>query len=997
MTAQAVTALRPPDRAGGERERPAGPAAAIDAVFGVAVEPWLARARATFEARWAARLDARGARGVPPSDAVALFEPRWRRALLTVAERTLVLELNVARLRDALRGDDARARFASFGALLGDPGYRAALFAEYPELGRALDVVAEAHVRADLELVARAAADADALRRRFGAGRELGPVVGVRGGMGDSHAGGRTVSVLRFASGVQVVYKPRSLAAEARYAGLCEWLSRRGLPHALRCPAVLRRGPYGWAEYVARGSCPTRAAVRRYYWRLGAHLAPLYVLEATDLHLENVIAAGEHPMLVDLEALFHPRLALRPPEDEDRLGQEALMHSVLRIGLLPNTTPPERGGVVHDRSGVGGGEGQPSPRALLRYERPATDEMRLVPVHVPMSGADNRPLLRGAPAAPEAYVDDFVRGFRAAYRIMAAGRADLLAPGGPLSGFARDSTRVIVRGTMFYEGVLARSLHPNALRDAATRRAVIARALALGQGAVPARVAAAEASDIADGDVPIFRGRPDSVVVRDSRRREAHRLAHAPYRAVAARAERLGRDDLARQVSFVRGSFATLRAGAQLGSSARRRGDVAEPGAGAAATPEALEALARRCARRVLRLALRERGRVSWVGVATARERFWSLGQLSGHMYDGSAGIALALAYAAAVTDDAPARAVARQVVAQLVERFDAAVRHDPDRLPLGAFDGFGGLVYLLAHAGHLWGEPGLWAHGVVVARALARAVPADRQYDIIGGAAGLLCCVAALRAVCDDPSLTAAVGACADHLVRGAEPRGGGVGWTGGDRAAPLAGYSHGASGAAVALLRAARLTGDPRYTEVARSAFAYERELYVPALGNWRDLRFPEQVASMNAWCHGAPGIALARLEALRAGGCADDPALEQDLERALEATCAQAADPNDSLCHGALGNLAPIAEAARARPEARWAAVAGGRLAAVADRVRRNGPVCGTPGGVEAPGLLTGVAGIGHELLRHARPADVPCVLTLAPPPPRPGGRTGGGLVP
>jgi lantibiotic modifying enzyme len=47
--------------------------------------------------------------------------------------------------------------------------------------------------------------------------------------------------------------------------------------------------------------------------------------------------------------------------------------------------------------------------------------------------------------------------------------------------------------------------------------------------------------------------------------------------------------------------------------------------------------------------------------------------------------------------------------------------------------------------------------------------------------------------------------------------------------------------------------------------------------------------------------------------------------------------------------------------------------------------NGPVTGVPLGVETPGLMTGLSGIGYQLLRLAAPDEVPSVLLLAPPVP------------
>jgi lantibiotic modifying enzyme len=52
-------------------------------------------------------------------------------------------------------------------------------------------------------------------------------------------------------------------------------------------------------------------------------------------------------------------------------------------------------------------------------------------------------------------------------------------------------------------------------------------------------------------------------------------------------------------------------------------------------------------------------------------------------------------------------------------------------------------------------------------------------------------------------------------------------------------------------------------------------------------------------------------------------------------------------------------------------------------ILDRIEREGSRCGNPLAVEAPGLMTGLAGIGYGLLRCAEPACVPSVLCLAPP--------------
>ena len=54
-----------------------------------------------------------------------------------------------------------------------------------------------------------------------------------------------------------------------------------------------------------------------------------------------------------------------------------------------------------------------------------------------------------------------------------------------------------------------------------------------------------------------------------------------------------------------------------------------------------------------------------------------------------------------------------------------------------------------------------------------------------------------------------------------------------------------------------------------------------------------------------------------------------------------------------------------------------------AATLASIRRNGWICGVPSGVETPGLMTGLAGIGYGLLRLAEPRRTPSVLAFESP--------------
>ena len=53
---------------------------------------------------------------------------------------------------------------------------------------------------------------------------------------------------------------------------------------------------------------------------------------------------------------------------------------------------------------------------------------------------------------------------------------------------------------------------------------------------------------------------------------------------------------------------------------------------------------------------------------------------------------------------------------------------------------------------------------------------------------------------------------------------------------------------------------------------------------------------------------------------------------------------------------------------------------RISRILDDITKRGLICGTPAGLPTPGLMTGLAGIGHGLLRIAAPDVVASVLLL-----------------
>ena len=388
----------------------------------------------------------------------------------------------------------ARLRDVAEAALLAQPpapesawqagGLRRCL-ARLPLLGAAIGGCLRQWQQAVAELAARLEADRLALAQAFNAGRPPGAVTGIALALGDRHDDGRSVAGIRFACGLRLVYKPRSLAMDVAWAGLLEWLGAQDARCSLRAAHALDCGSHGWTEHISPAPLVDHGAAQAYHRSAGALLAAAWLCGGSDLHDENLIASAQGPVLVDLETLFTP--AVRPffpgaAAPRGRNAGEAAAHSMLDTLLLPQ--PRGSRGPALDISGLAGSQ----------------------------AGLPNLP--RGAAGqaiAPAAWAADLVAGFRHTARLLLQRREALLAESGPLQAFRRLRLRFLLRPTQAYAD-LARQLRQSALLAHAVDRDIALERLArgylppdAGQEAPQAmRLCASERLALARGDVPLF-------------------------------------------------------------------------------------------------------------------------------------------------------------------------------------------------------------------------------------------------------------------------------------------------------------------------------------------------------------------------------------------------------------------------------------------------------------------------------------------------------------
>lgn len=355
-------------------------------------------------------------------------------------------------------------------------------------------------------------------------------------------------------------------------------------------------------------------------------------------------------------------------------------------------------------------------------------------------------------------------------------------------------------------------------------------------------------------------------------------------------------------------------------------------------------------------------------------------------LYDGSAGVALFLGALAWATGETLYRDLALAAVIDL--------RVGPDtptiqraaglqgRLGLGSAYGIGAVVYAFVRLSQfledidLLRDAGRWA-----ALITPELIASDCCSDVFSGSAGAILGLLALYDCSHDQRLLKQAQLCGGRVLdtRLASPTGYRA-WVS-IRDVFLTGFSHGAAGIAYALLRLYERAPDSEFLEAAREAIAYERSVFSPEAGNWPDFRRPSSQGPnfMVSWCHGAPGIALARLATLK---LLDSEEIRQDIAVGLVTTRRSLLARNavDHLCCGTLGRAETLFKAGQVLSYANMTDVALRASTFVVQMAKHQGAyhVDRSSHGVGHVGLFQGTSGIGYQLLRFADPESFPSVL-------------------
>lgn len=886
-----------------------------------------------------------------------------------LAVRSLIQELHIAKLTDQLEGDTSEARYRYFNEQkLTDSAFVMELISVYPVLARLLVEETERCIRSHTEALERFIKDRHIIERVFfPANKNPLTLKSLQAGAGDSHQEGRSVMIFSFENEQKLVYKPHSLHIDQHFNDLITWINEKDPDFSLKAPQTISRSLYGWQEFIPQTSCNSPGEIKRFYFRQGGYIALLYLLGSKDFHNENIIAAGSQPVFIDLETLFnnHDHLLSQDSGEVPYIVKE-YSQSVLGSLMLPARVSV-KGNIDFDLSALGGESGQESETITTwKLEHLRTDNMRLVKAPVFSTGSQNRPSIQGEPVNAADYTNEVEAGFRCMYALFIRYRKELMDPAGPIYRFSKDQVRHVLRATQVYGNFLETSTHPDYLQDGLKRERLfdffwqITKSFSMYRPLVHS-----ECQDLLKHDVPYFTFQFDSrdivnsqgTIIRDFYERSSLEL-------VLERCEKLNLEDCEKQQHYIRMSLSTLLKGP--GDSKEKHLPVQTDAFIDQLTfLEEAKKIGDDLAKDVM--GIHEDDDMNWLGLTLDGKDRLTFEPLKDDLYSGLSGITLFFAQLANETGDLKYKRLAQGALKSTLKMAD----QQKGLTGLSAFHGSGATAYAAAYLGKLWGQNDLIDIALDYVNDMEDMIGQGPHSDFLGGEAGAVIVCLRIHEIVPESNALDAAKKCGDYLENMLLPT-----------HPPIdmwAGLSHGTSGYAWPMIALGIAAKEDRFIKRGFDLLDYERTLYIPKQKNWRDLRKEGKEPSPAYWCHGAPGIGLARLNILK---MMENDHAEKELATAVETTFNHGFKTSHSLCHGDFGNLDILLMIARHQQDEQLTA----RIKELGASVLQQGRTMGWKHGhhpkADIHGLMLGAAGIGYGLLRLWND-NVPSVLNLELP--------------
>lgn len=820
--------------------------------------------------------------------------------------RTLIYKMNVCKQKGELIGINSKEEYDFFCTeMLGDEAFINALFLEFPILERCIQEKIDDTSLFYKEVIDHFETDKNHVANMLAIAQEEYKIKNISCGIGDSHNFGRQVVKVKLTNGSEIIYKPHSMANEELYYKLLKKISDNLRIEQYEYP-IVSFNDHSWCKIIETKQCFSEEELKMYYQRIGIQLFVVYLLGIRDLHSENIIAAGEYPVIVDLEMLFNMKRGNHSDTTEDMV-RKSVFDSVLISGLLPFYKWNYNGEGVNV-SALSGKAGQVYPFKIPRITDGYTSEMRIT-YENPLSGeGHNLAKMNDGFIDPSNYEDEIIVGFKQAYEWVLSNKDEILND----IKLGNVKNRVLLADTQKYAMLLSASYHPSLLMDGAERELFL-HSLWAERSDGDKKIVEEEIRSLLRGDIPYFYVQPNSSAIWSNKTIvQDNYYEKTVIDILKERFSKINKMDLHKQIDHIQISLEmSEEKKTKCFNSTYSINEVREQ-KGTKITEPCEQLIERLLDNAIWNDAHTE---VGWeiISFTSNKQSTWDVKPMGKYFYNGQAGMLVLFYGLYRLTqrkDVLDIYSALRKSIFEYTEKCVNDIKNLQTKCT-GMYDGEASILYTYLLLFN-WSKENIYLeraekHAEIVMSLLEE----DTKFDLMYGNAGAAKALVNLYCVTNKKQYLNAAEHAINILLRHKTETGDGIAWKIVDDIEPMSGMAHGNCGILSAIILLWKATGENKYKKIADQIIAYENTMYNTEIENWQDARIDSgEICGSVAWCHGAAGILLSRaryyLECKDILSEEDKKVIEDDIKKAYRKVSNYYLRDSYSLCHGICGNI-------------------------------------------------------------------------------------------
>jgi type 2 lantibiotic biosynthesis protein LanM len=834
----------------------------------------------------------------------------------------------------------------------------------------------------------RLASDLPLIQKELFNSTEITKVNDIYGGLSDPHNLGHSVKIITLENSKKIVYKPKDLALDANWVNLIDFLNSQNPAVQLKTVKTIAQNGYGWTEFIEHNSCESIEDFKLFYERSAAWLIIFHLLASSDMHFENIIACGSNPVPIDLEMILQapdPEQKRIDPELAAQLKAAKKIHaSVLSVGMLPAYTKSPKNKIYDAGSLDAFGKKNFSKGEWICIN---SDAMRWVQTQRRAEVFPNVPYINNEYAKFGDYLPIFIESFKK-YALFLLEIKELNRFHQILESFAKLPVRKVLRPTRFYYALLQRLKDYRSMQDGISWSVQADFLARLGdwdsREDLLWPLQKGERHALLELNIPHFIMSSDSNQISDIFNNSVNSFAISGLEEAKKRLSEFNSQEIEWQSKIIEvsTSFVSRTDPSYKEKTYQFNREFTSP------ISSLNDELAINEVKNIYSLIDRhgfhEAESVAWLGLDWMMDsEVAQISPLGPDLYNGQTGVALFLAaYYQQFKDENSKQLLHKALSGIRKEVRGANASRFARSIGIGGASGLGSLVYSFTKMGQLLNDESLIEDALYISTLFTdELIDADKNLDVIGGAAGGILSLLALHRHTQSQKVLNRAIKCGEHLLK--TPRQGIEGsrtWVpqqfGTD---PLNGFSHGAAGFEIALSLLSNATGREDFEQAAQECLTFENANYDDQQRNWPDLREVDGKPSKSwvcQWCHGSIGVGLSRIGKIKLG-CPSNGAIK-DIENATLNTKENWPNLVDTLCCGTLGSIELLREGGTVLQRSELLKLAEERLNQVLHNRLIKGDYSWNCGDVEFNiGLFRGISGAGYTLLRHLN-KELPNVL-------------------